>query len=86
MLEHIKYAFQHYNIFFYKKDLSCVIPYYIRYWLEILSLFNTRWIVSANISATEICFTFEQRSVADMFAETIQRVLNTESISSQYLI
>lgn len=42
MLEHINYAFQHYDIFFYKKDLSYVIPYYIRYWLEILSLFNTR--------------------------------------------
>lgn len=42
MLEHINYASQHYNISFYKKDLSYVIPYYIRYWLEILSLFNTR--------------------------------------------
>ena len=28
----------------------------------------------------------KQISVADMFAETIQRVLNNESISSQYLI
>jgi ribose-phosphate pyrophosphokinase len=32
------------------------------------------------------CAKVKQLSVADMFAETIRRVINNESISNQYLI
>ena len=32
------------------------------------------------------CVKVKQISVADMFAETIRRVINNESISSQYLV
>ena len=32
------------------------------------------------------CAKVKQLSVADMFAETIKRVINNESISSQYLV
>jgi len=39
-----------------------------------------------SIPYTDRCSKVKQISVADMFAETIQRVLNNESISSQYLI
>ena len=39
-----------------------------------------------SIPYTARCSKVKQISVADMFAETIQRVLNNESISSQYLI
>ena len=39
-----------------------------------------------SIPYTERCAKVKQLSVADMFAETICRVVNNESISSQYLI
>ncbi|AKU70075.1 ribose-phosphate pyrophosphokinase [Prevotella fusca] len=39
-----------------------------------------------SIPYTARCSKVKQISVAEMFAETIQRVLNNESISSQYLI
>lgn len=39
-----------------------------------------------SIPYTARCSKVKQISVADMFAETIKRVLNNESISSQYLI
>ena len=39
-----------------------------------------------SIPYTDRCSKVKQISVADMFAATIQRVLNNESISSQYLI
>ena len=39
-----------------------------------------------SIPYTARCSKVKQISVADMFAETIRRVLNNESISSQYLI
>ena len=39
-----------------------------------------------SIPYTSRCSKVKQISVADMFADTIQRVVNNESISSQYLI
>ena len=39
-----------------------------------------------SIPYTDRCDKVKQLSVADMFAETIRRVVNNESISSQYLI
>ena len=39
-----------------------------------------------SIPYTQRCSKVKQLSVADMFAETIRRVLNNESISSQYIV
>ena len=39
-----------------------------------------------SIPYTQRCHKVKQLSVADMFAETIRRVVNNESISSQYLV
>ena len=39
-----------------------------------------------SIPYTQRCAKVKQLSVADMFAETIRRVLNNESISSQYIV
>ena len=39
-----------------------------------------------SIPYTDRCSKVKQISVADMFAHTIERVVNNESISSQYLI
>jgi ribose-phosphate pyrophosphokinase len=39
-----------------------------------------------SIPYTQRCSKVKQLSVADMFAETIKRVVNNESISSQYLV
>ena len=39
-----------------------------------------------SIPYSDKCSKVKQLSVADMFAETIRRVVNNESISSQYLI
>ena len=39
-----------------------------------------------SIPYSQRCAKVKQLSVADMFAETIRRVINNESISSQYII
>jgi ribose-phosphate pyrophosphokinase len=39
-----------------------------------------------SIPYTHRCSKVKQLSVADMFAETIRRVVNNESISSQYIV
>ncbi len=39
-----------------------------------------------SIPYTDRCSKVKQISVADMFAETIRRVVNNESISNQYLV
>jgi ribose-phosphate pyrophosphokinase len=39
-----------------------------------------------SIPYTKGCAKVKQLSIADMFAETIRRVMNNESISSQYII
>lgn len=39
-----------------------------------------------SIPYTQRCAKVKQLSVAEMFAETIRRVINNESISSQYLV
>ena len=39
-----------------------------------------------SIPYTARCPTVKQLSVADMFAETIRRVVSNQSISSQYLV
>ncbi|MBR0268716.1 MAG: ribose-phosphate pyrophosphokinase, partial [Prevotella sp.] len=39
-----------------------------------------------SIPYTNRCSKVKQLSVADMFAETIRRVVSNESISSQYLV
>ena len=46
----------------------------------------TEMIFTDSIPYTQRCAKVKQLSVADMFAETIRRVLNNESISSQYLV
>ena len=39
-----------------------------------------------SIPYTQRCAKVKQLSVADMFAETIRRVINNESISDQYIV
>jgi ribose-phosphate pyrophosphokinase len=39
-----------------------------------------------SIPYTNRCSKVKQLTIADMFAETIRRVMNNESISSQYII
>ncbi len=46
----------------------------------------TEVVFTDSIPYTHACSKVKQLSVADIFAETIRRVLNNESISSQYLI
>lgn len=43
-------------------------------------------IFTDSIPYTDRCAKVKQISVAEMFAETIRRVMDNESISSQYLI
>ena len=46
----------------------------------------TEIVFTDSIPYTQRCAKVKQISVADMFAETIQRVINNESISDQYLV
>ena len=46
----------------------------------------TEMVFTDSIPYTKKCSKVKQLSIADMFAETIRRVVNNESISSQYLI
>ena len=46
----------------------------------------TEIVFTDSIPYTQRCAKVKQISVADMFAETIRRVINNESISDQYLV
>ena len=46
----------------------------------------TEIVFTDSIPYSKKCATVKQLSIADMFAETIKRVVNNESISSQYII
>lgn len=46
----------------------------------------TEIVFTDSIPYTKKCVKVKQLSIADMFAETIKRVVNNESISSQYII
>jgi ribose-phosphate pyrophosphokinase len=46
----------------------------------------TEIVFTDSIPYTQRCAKVKQLSVADMFAETIRRVINNESISDQYLV
>jgi len=46
----------------------------------------TEMVFTDSIPYTKKCAKVKQLSIADMFAETIKRVVNNESISSQYII
>ena len=46
----------------------------------------TEMVVTDSIPYAKKCAKVKQLSIADMFAETIKRVMNNESISSQYII
>ena len=46
----------------------------------------TELVFTDSIPYTQRCAKVKQLSVADMFAETIRRVINNESISDQYLV
>lgn len=46
----------------------------------------TEMVFTDSIPYTKKCIKVKQLSIADMFAETIKRVVNNESISSQYII
>jgi ribose-phosphate pyrophosphokinase len=46
----------------------------------------TEMVFTDSIPYTKKCAKVKQLSIADMFAETIRRVVNNESISSQYII
>ena len=46
----------------------------------------TEMVFTDSIPYTKKCAKVKQLSIADMFAETIKRVMNNESISSQYII
>ena len=46
----------------------------------------TEMVFTDSIPYTQRCAKVKQLSVADMFAETIRRVINNESISDQYLV
>ena len=46
----------------------------------------TEIVFTDSIPYSKKCVKVKQLSIADMFAETIRRVVNNESISSQYII
>ena len=46
----------------------------------------TEMVFTDSIPYAKKCAKVKQLSIADMFAETIKRVMNNESISSQYII
>ena len=46
----------------------------------------TEMVFTDSIPYSKKCDKVKQLSIADMFAETIKRVMNNESISSQYII
>ena len=46
----------------------------------------TEMVFTDSIPYSKKCVKVKQLSIADMFAETIKRVMNNESISSQYII
>jgi ribose-phosphate pyrophosphokinase len=46
----------------------------------------TEMVFTDSIPYAKKCPKVKQLSIADMFAETIKRVMNNESISSQYII
>ena len=47
---------------------------------------NEEIVFTNSIPYNKNCSKVKQLSVADMFAETIRRVINNESISSQYIV